>query len=310
MLGDCGMAMVKEHGHTVFNESETVDYDRYEEWLAAAVQSVKPQVIILDIRDGLSRSVLQAWRRSGIVVVTIDDPSERRLDTDMAFYPPIPQVGKMDWAGFTGKLYAGWEWVILRPEFALAPVAGPRSNKPQVLITMGGSDPAGLTLKVLEVIDDIEGQFDTNVVIGSGFVWTLELEAFLKRALKEYKVLRNVSNMAEVMANSDLAIASFGVTAYELAAMGVPALYLCLTDDHAESATAFVQAGLAISFGTYTAVDFTGSFKQKLETIILDQKTLNEMANKGSRLVDGLGVKRIAKIIFDGWGANEGVARP
>ena len=40
-------------------------------------------------------------------------------------------------------------------------------------------------------------------------------------------------------ASADLAVASFGVTAYELAAVGVPAVYLCLTDDHAESAEAF-----------------------------------------------------------------------
>jgi spore coat polysaccharide biosynthesis protein SpsF len=50
------------------------------------------------------------------------------------------------------------------------------------------------------------------------------------------------------MAQADLAIASFGMTAYELACMEVPALYFCLTADHAESCQAFVEAGMAMSF--------------------------------------------------------------
>lgn len=48
-----------------------------------------------------------------------------------------------------------------------------------------------------------------------------------------YDVREDAHDMPALMAQADLAIASFGVTAYELAARGVPAIYLCLTDDHA-----------------------------------------------------------------------------
>src|SRR5207253_1521392 len=54
---------------------------------------------------------------------------------------------------------------------------------------------------------------------------------------------------------ADLALCAFGVTAYELAAHGVPALYLCLTDDHARSASAFERAGMGICLGLHDCVE-------------------------------------------------------
>ena len=53
-----------------------------------------------------------------------------------------------------------------------------------------------------------------------------------------------------VSAAAPVAVAAFGVSAYELAAYGVPALYLSLTKDHALSASAFEQAGMGLSLGT------------------------------------------------------------
>ena len=58
--------------------------------------------------------------------------------------------------------------------------------------------------------------------------------------------------MADVMVNADLAIISFG-EAYELAFWSASNL-LRLTSDYSESATAFVDAGIAINLGVYENV--------------------------------------------------------
>ena len=54
--------------------------------------------------------------------------------------------------GHTGQLHVGWEWVLLRREFAQRPSQLPH-ERPLVLVTMGGSDPAGLTLKAVSALD-------------------------------------------------------------------------------------------------------------------------------------------------------------
>ncbi|MBW1613303.1 MAG: hypothetical protein JRJ57_04875, partial [Deltaproteobacteria bacterium] len=88
---------------------------------ADCINTTKANVLILDVRDGLSKSVLRNIKQKfDIKIVTIDDPEDKRLEADLAFYPPVPQVKRIDWTGFTGELYVGWEWVILRREFVNA----------------------------------------------------------------------------------------------------------------------------------------------------------------------------------------------
>ena len=51
------------------------------------------------------------------------------------------------------------------------------------------------------------------------------------------------------MSQSHLVIASFGVTAYECAAVGAPSLIYSLSEDHMISAKSLVNAGLTITMG-------------------------------------------------------------
>ena len=107
--------------------------------------------LVLDVRDDSPRSRVDAWRARGVLVATIDDPTERRLSADLAFYPPIPQVEDFDWRGFSGTRLVGGEWVVLRRAFGVAPVRAVRP-RPAVLVTMGGSDPTGMTLTAVDAV--------------------------------------------------------------------------------------------------------------------------------------------------------------
>ncbi|MGN6515942.1 MAG: hypothetical protein ACTHLR_08895, partial [Rhizomicrobium sp.] len=94
-------------------------------------------------------------------------------------------------------------------------------------------------------------------------------------------------------AASDLALAAFGVTAYELASYGVPALYLCLTEDHALSASAFEHAGMGLSLGV---VDNIGDADIARATwaLLNDPGRRREMHAAGLMTIDGDAAARIA----------------
>jgi spore coat polysaccharide biosynthesis protein SpsF len=90
-----------------------------------------------------------------------------------------------------------------------------------------------------------------------------------------------------------MAIAAFGVTAYELAAYGVPALYLCLTADHAASASAFEDAGIGVSLGVENAIeDF--DIASAAWALLNDPARRREMHAAGLMTIDGEGAARIA----------------
>ena len=267
LQGPKGIGQVQAQGYMVYTPGDKTE-DVYEgAWLQELVTKNKCQVLILDVRTELANTALLPIRASGILIVTIDDPSDRRLFADLAIYPPVPQVERLDWKGFTGKRYIGWDWVLLRPQFANAAtrarargalsIACSHSVDCQMtlIVTMGGSDPAMMTLISLKAIDRIERNLRVLVVLGTGFSHNESLFEWLESSSKDYEIYRDVSDMSGLMYKANLAVCSFGVTAYELAAMCVPAIYLCLTEDHVHSAEAFASAGLGLSLGLGRHVD-------------------------------------------------------
>jgi spore coat polysaccharide biosynthesis protein SpsF len=303
--------MVRTHGYRVCLPPEGVGAGWNEgEWLLGIAVEERVSVLLLDVPNDVTWAAVRALRSQGVVVVTLDHPARLRLVADLAFYPPVPQVRRLDWSGFTGELFVGWDWIVLRPEFArrpesldrnAPPVSGSVSAAatppcPTVLVTMGGSDPAGLTLKVLAALDLLERDVRILAALGSGFLHAAALEAHLSRAQSRTEVRRAVRDMAGVMVEADLAIASFGMTAYELAAVGVPSLLICLTEDHAESATALVELGTAISLGLHGRVT-SRALAAAVSDLLASAGRRRQMALRGVQAIDGRGAKRIAAVI-------------
>jgi spore coat polysaccharide biosynthesis protein SpsF len=164
---------------------------------------------------------------------------------------------------------------------------------------MGGGDPAGLTLKAVRALEQLALDFEPRLVLGGAFSCRPALDDLLARASRSYTVLEDVSEMAPVMQQATLAMASFGVTAYELAALGIPAIHLCLTDDHALSATALADAQMAISLGHHERVS-----EQKLAASVADLLANAEQRAQfscaGRKHLDGCGAARIAAMLV-GW---------
>jgi spore coat polysaccharide biosynthesis protein SpsF len=294
VTGEPGMALVREKGFPVAVKPAGLDEQG---WLHGLTSALSPDVILLDIRSPLPREVLAPLRNEGILLAVIDDPSERRLEADLAFFPPIPQVREHDWNSFTGELFSDWEWIPLRRGFAGKAPEKSGHPHPRLLVTMGGSDPAGLTLRIVKTLEGLEGEFETTVVAGSGFRHWDELDSLLRHTRRPYRVLRDVRQMETVMASADLAIASFGMTAYELAAMGVPAVYLCLTEDHARSASVFVERQIAVNCGVHDEVT-DAAVASAITELLSDTERLQAMARRARAVVDGRGAERIAATIM------------
>jgi len=301
VTGPLGIQTVKNKGYPVITYQNSSKIFDYEGWLNECVSKSEAEAIIFDVRDGLTRTVMDNLRKKGILTVTIDDPEDKRLSADLAFYPPIPQIKLIDWTGFTGELHIGWKWVIIRKEFSTTPCSTPNascSKIPKILVTMGGSDPEGLTIKAVKALEMIqfEGSFEVIIVLGSGFQYKEELEKLISGCKQHFELRKNVHNMAELMAQSDLAVASFGMTAYELAAIGVPAIYLCLTEDHAESASAFVKEGMAISLGIFTQVS-EEMIAKEINALLNNKSLLSKLTGNAKKHIDGKGTIRISRMV-------------
>jgi len=299
------MEMILNHGYKVETANPREDQFDYGDWFNCIVKKNHPCALILDIRDDLPPNIVSNLRKKGILVVTIDDPTDRRLLADLAFYPPVPQVEKMDWQGFTGQRFIGWEWVILRREFShndenlYKRIKATKKTKiHNILVTMGGSDPKGMTLKTMEALKVIDGQFEVTIILGPGFAHRDSLNEILGNFPHIHRIFENVLNIGDIMAEADLAVASFGVTAYELAAMGVPSVYLCLTQDHCKSSSVFQKNKIAFCMGQIDEVDVE-TLAQKVKYLVSHQKLRRNMIKRSQKLFSDNGTPLVAQKIIE-----------
>jgi UDP-2,4-diacetamido-2,4,6-trideoxy-beta-L-altropyranose hydrolase len=245
---ELGINKVKEL-YPVF-ESNNNEFD-YEDWISGCIQKISGKIFIMDMRDGLTRTQLNKIKnKTGVKVITIDDPENKRLEADLAYYPPVPQLEKTDWNGFNGDLRIGWEYVILRKEF-LKKYPKPNNDIPNILVSMGGTDEKNMTKFVIESLNQINQKFKAIIIVGSGYPYFDKLKNSLEKVHFEYDLIQNPKNIAKIMSQSDFAIISFGQTAYELAALNIPTIYLCLTEDHEESAQLFVKEEMGKLLGIF-----------------------------------------------------------
>ncbi|HXB52336.1 MAG TPA: NTP transferase domain-containing protein [Rhizomicrobium sp.] len=263
--------------------------------LAKLVEAHKPDMLLLDGREGPSRAELEKLKRGVAVTAVIDDGHERRLAADHAYYPPVPGAVALDWTGSHTLPRLGWEWAILglNPGATVKARDASRSPRPTVLVAMGGSDPCGLTLRMAKALAVLDQVFRIRFVIGTGMKDAQKVARGLVALKKNYETVEGADDLAIEYANADVALCAFGVTAYELAASGIPAIYLGLNDDHVASASAFADAGMGISLGLAAKVS-DAEIARNVQWLLNKPNVRREMRNAGLSLMDGQGAARIA----------------
>lgn len=270
---------------------EAVMIDGHDD-LAALIRKQTPDLLLLDGREGPGRGELEQLRRDIPIVAVIDDGSDTRLAADFAYYPPVPQAKALDWTGARTVPRIGWEWSLLGLNPHLTPVHA-MSARPTLLVAMGGSDPMGLTLRAAQALMPLDPMFRIRFVIGAGMADGAKVAAHVVSLKDNYETVEGADDLATEYASADLALCAFGVTAYELAAFGVPAIYLGLTEDHARSASAFEAAGMGRSLGVASQVR-DDDILAAVKALMGDAGRRREMRNAGFSILDGNGAARIA----------------
>ena len=217
----------------------------YTLWCQHVIEQRCPDIFIGDIRDGLPIAAIEMMKRANILTVAIDEPSDYRIGCDLLFYPPSPLVEQLDWQGFSGQRFSGWEYLLLREEFFVS-VEKKQHSATNVLVMMGGTDPNQLTLAVIAHLRLLDADLDLHVVIKDTHPDLTQIKQ-LQIPLARLTLHSNVTNMAKLMAQMDFAVVTFGMSAYELAALKVPAIHVCTEFDHHIASQSFVNEGIAQS---------------------------------------------------------------
>lgn len=196
-------------------------------------------------------------------------------------------------------LLCGSNYALLRPEFAaLRPYSLQRRVQPQLkhlLITMGGVDKDNVTTQVLSALrgcplpDDCE----ISVVMGTNAPWLAEVQQQAQTMPWPTTVRVGVSSMAQLMADSDLAIGAAGATSWERCCLGLPSILIVLAENQGNVAVGLANAGIA------RVVDLAGVAMPKLAMALTElcdsAEKLMHMSRAASTVVNGLGVDAVTE---------------
>ena len=231
----------------------------------------------------------------------IDDLADRPHNADLLLDQNLGR-SVSDYDGLvplTCTRLIGPAYVLMRPEFAeLREESLARRKSAQlahILVTMGGMDNDDVTSKVLTVIakSDLPEACEITVVMGRNAPWLSKVRGAAARMPRPTHVVVDVTQMASLMLQSDLAIGAAGGTSWERCSLGLPSLHLVLADNQASAAQAIDDAQISVLLGDVRRDDWQIRLHDTLERIV-DQKSLECLGTGTFDLLDGLGCTRTA----------------
>ena len=267
----------------------------------AIVERLQPDWLVVD-HYALDRQWEAAIRPHCRKLIIIDDLADRVHQCDLLLDQNLGRQSQ-DYASLVPvqcKLLTGPQYALLRPEFAaLRPYSLQRRQQPvlkRLLVTMGGVDQPDATGQVLQALKGCVLSQDCriSVIMGLQAPWLQQVRAQAQDMPWPTEVLVNINDMAQRMADSDLAIGAAGSTSWERCCLGLPALIVILADNQRPGAQALqeVQAALLIGDVKDIAIQLPPTINA-----LASSDGLQEMSTAAAKITIGLGVKEVLQAL-------------
>ena len=261
---------------------------------ASAISALEPGLIINDIRN-TPEEYMHALRSSGAAIVNFDDRGAGAPLADVLVDANRPAQEAGSIAG--PRAYFGPDYMVLDEVFEQAHrlPKGVRDRVEEVVVFMGGSDPAGLTLGALRAIELLEPDWHTTVLLGYGYEDHAKASAQAAKC-RNVDLVAGPDNPAVHMQAADMALCSGGIVMFELACVGTPSMVCCQVAHELDNARRFVEWGAIQCLGFGDACR-SQDMADALRSLADDGAARRAMSDAGKRVVDGRGLNRVMEVV-------------
>lgn len=224
---------IVEAGYTL----EIVKSNELEEFITL-IKKHNPQMVVIDsyeIDMEYEKKLKELY--PNITLLVLDDnykPHHCDILLNHNFY-----ASSSKYSGLVPKnciLWCGKKHTLLRDEFEIAKqkkTIKKRDRTKSILLSLGGSDPKNITLKLLKIVQKYKN-IHTLAVTTSSNKNLKRLESFAKYK-KNITLIVNSNSMANLMKNSDFAIITPSVTVNETLFMNLPFLAIKTANNQNEA---------------------------------------------------------------------------
>lgn len=294
--------------NTVFKSTKTIDdnnSNKYSKWLGATWQEdaeqtrdilskFLPNFLIVD-HYALDFQWEQKLKKYCKHIMVIDDLADRNHVCDTLLDQTFGRKATCYQSFVPGEcdLLLGTKYALLRPDFIKWREYSINRRKnfklKQLLITLGGIDKDNITSQVIEALIECNLPHDIKILIIMGvnapyYDEVVKQSNFISNNIT---VLKDVANMAEIIANSDLAIGAAGSTSWERCCLGLPTLMIITAENQIEVAKSLEKNGAAMLLSSQIKHNLHQIFEK------LNGSILQELSTNAAAMVDGNGCMRV-----------------
>lgn len=223
--------------------------------IAEILKRHKCRHLIVDLLERSNKFYSQIRKRVKTLCVILDNSEHRRIPASCVVNFSITQN-----PGFYKRKDLSRTKYFIGPNYfpfcetikKIKPVKV-KNSVSNILVNQGGSDPYGLTAKIIRALRSLNMRQQVNVIIGGAVnkKHNKELKA-LKASLKgNYKFFWDLEQQRfhTMLGGIDMAISAAGNTLYELTFLGIPTIVLCHHEEHDKVAAAFEKRRAVVNLG-------------------------------------------------------------
>ena len=266
-----------------------------------SIGDLPPQWLIVD-HYSIDRRWEHALRPHAGKIMVIDDIADRPHDCELLLDQNLYQKMETRYANLIPldcKKLLGPRYALLKPEFLVArnKLRQRDGQIQRVLVSFGGVDPTNETEKAILALASITSQtLEVDVVVGGGNLHKERIQK-LCAAHDGFHYHCQVNNMADLMATADLSIGTGGTTVWERCALGLPSLVSIVANNHEEQVSFCAEQGILFCLGNQASVT-TQHILNAFKVFSFSTFTLRSFSSASMKLVDALGVKRVAGFLI------------
>lgn len=271
--------------------------------VATLLKSEKCECLVINLKSRRKEYYEYLHNNLKKTFVVLDNYEHKHIPGSMVVNYSITQNKKFyeKIEGSGGKYLIGTDYFIMDSGLKKMKPGHISKDVKRIFVNQGGSDPFGLTAKILKAIDVIDFAGKVAVVLGGamkkedrGKVGKIRNK--LRGSYEFYTDLPQ-KELYEIMRRSDMAISAAGNTLYELAYMGIPTLILSHHKEHDMVARAFEHRRAAINIGIGRAVG-PAVIRRKVLDVMHNFALRADLHRKARMIVDGNGCDRISQEIL------------
>ena len=253
-------------------------------------------ICITNLRS-IPLDLMKKIKQERIKSIVIDELGNKHIIADILINGAVVE----EWHNYfypekKPKTYFGSRYMILGESFLKY-----HNKKKEItgtfLVSMGGVDRSGTTLKLIKILK-IFSRVKKKIVIGPDFHHEKELNKIKTKLDESFELLYNIKDLSNLIYKSDIIFSAGGNTLHEAACVGTPAMALWEDQHEKVQSEWFAEKGCTINLGRGIAAK-EKDITKAVDNLLKDTMKWKKMSDKGKELIDGRGIERIINIITD-----------